>query len=131
MQNPFLGRSLEVDSVGPAEESEEESEEEESFYAVRRVVSEINTSKFESLFEPEKKHEPKYSLKTATLDRSFMYHLRAVFFMRWGMQKRNRKGIINELLIPALIAFAGLCITKVKFDFKTPPSQVVTPDLLP
>ena len=51
--------------------------------------------------------------------------------MRWGMQKRNVRGIINELFIPALIAFAGLLITRINFDFTTAPSRLVTTDILP
>jgi hypothetical protein len=67
------------------------------------------------LFEKEIIADAKYSLKTAKLDRSFCYHLSAYLGMRWNVQKRNYKGLVNELLIPAIIALFGLCITSINF----------------
>lgn len=74
-------------------------------------------SPYESLFEKEQNNEHKYSLKHAKLDRTFMYHLKAVFFMRWNTQKRNYKGLVSEMVLPAVIALIGILITRVKFDY--------------
>lgn len=60
-----------------------------------------------------------------------MYHLKAVFFMRWNTQKRNFKGIVSEMLLPALITAIGVMITTVKFDFIQSPSKIISADQMP
>lgn len=81
----------------------------------RRINSAINVNKYESLFEKEKELTTKYSLKTAKLERSFMYHLKAVFFLRWSIYKRNLRGVLNEMMLPALICLFGILMSKIAF----------------
>jgi hypothetical protein len=124
----MMGR-IDEDSV--IEDSVSENPEQDRDPAnMRRVVSEINVNKFESLFEKEVVKEAKYSLKTAKLDRSFCYHLGAVLRMRWNTQKRNYKGLVNELLLPAVIAAFGICITSINFYIQSE-SRLATADLFP
>lgn len=105
-----------IDEDSVAEDSASEHPDQDRDAAnMRRVVSEININKYESLFEKETSKEAKYSLKTARLDRSFCYHLGAVIRMRWNTQKRNYRGLINELLLPALIAAFGIGVTCMNF----------------
>ena len=98
--------------------------------SLRRVVSEITQSKYESLFEKETKQEQKYSLKNAKLDRSFCYHLGAMFFMRWGIIKRNKKMVFSEIFMPGFLAFLGLCLMQISF-YKQSDSNLVNFERLP
>ena len=126
--NPMMGK---IDEDEVVEDSVSENPDHDSDNAnMRRVVSEIQVNKYESLFEKETLAEAKYNLKNAKLDRSFCYHLIAFLQMRWNTQKRNYKGLVNELLLPALIALFGLAVTSFNFYIQSE-SHIVSANLFP
>ena len=110
---PRLGLVIEDDEMGDAGSEAPDDPEKLDPAHPRRIFSAIDINKYESLFEKEKEITTKYSLKTAKLERSFMYHLKAVFFLRWSIYKRNLRGILNEMMLPALIALCGILFSKI------------------
>ena len=109
----MLNQKIEDDDVEPGSEAGNDLENDPA--NPRRAFSAINLNKYESLFEKEKVVTAKYSLKTAQLETGFCYHLRAVFFMRLSMYKRNIRGVLNEMFLPAALAASGILMSEIGF----------------
>jgi hypothetical protein len=64
------------------------------------------------------------------LDNSFLNNLKAILYKRTNGYKRNKKALINEVLVPALFMIAGIALTKRPRNWQSD-SRIQTPDRLP
>ena len=127
---PRLGQVIQDDEMGDVGSEAPDDPEKLDPANPRRIFSAIDINKYESLFEKEKEVTTKYSLKTAKLERSFIYHLKAVFFLRWSIYKRNLRGVLNEMMLPALICLCGVLFSKIAF-YKASESKILSPSNFP
>lgn len=60
----------------------------------------------------------------------FFVHFWAVFVKRLQYFKRDKKGLVCEILMPCAIVAVGLCITFIQFLYESPP-LIMSPEILP
>jgi ATP-binding cassette subfamily A (ABC1) protein 3 len=64
------------------------------------------------------------------LDNSFLNNLKAILYKRYNGYRRNKKGLITEVVVPALFMIAGIALTKRARNWQSV-SRIQTPDRLP
>ena len=71
--------------------------------------------------------DPKYHLSGLS---GFYQHLKALFLKRFYIYRRNRRGLVIEVLIPVLLVLIGFAFSKVQF-FNPQPDRLLVPSLYP
>jgi hypothetical protein len=56
----------------------------------------------------------------SNLDTSFMNNLSAVMSRRFNSYKRNKKGFLNDVIVPVILLIVGIGLSKISYLEQSP-----------
>lgn len=92
----------------------------------------INPQRRFSRLEKEVEKVDDFDLNSVKVKRKidlFFIHFWALMVKRWDYFKRDKKGLVCEIILPCIVIVLGLCLTFIKFLYPSPALEL-SPELL-